>query len=162
MGRVYRQETGGVRSGAICELDAGTVNSNLGQESETPHDRDEYLASNCTCLGFTPSRSNSFSLCGDQADGPCLCRHQSSYQISVSVDEVLDTQGNRESEGQLWVFGWDGNTVWRVNVPAGTTVNNPHDMGEGWSVEITVPFADMGLEGHLDGRTIGSNVPGMN
>ena len=29
VGRVYRQETGGVRSGAICELDAGTVNLDL-------------------------------------------------------------------------------------------------------------------------------------
>ena len=100
---------------------------------------------------------------GDQADGPCPCRHQSSYQILVSVDEVLnDTQGNGESEGQQWDFGWDGNTVWKVNVPAGTTVNNPDDMDEGWSAEISVPFADMGLQGPLDGRTFGWNVTGMN
>ena len=85
---------------------------------------------------------------GDQADGPCACRHQSSYQILISVDEVLnDTQGNGESEGQQWDFGWDGNTVWKVNVPAGTTVNNPDDVDEGWSGEISVPFADMGIQG---------------
>ena len=100
---------------------------------------------------------------GDQADGPCECRHQSSYQILISVDEVLnDTQGNGESEGQQWDFGWDGNTVWKVNVPAGTTVNNPDDVDEGWSGEISVPFADMGIQGPLDGQTFGWNVTGMN
>lgn len=51
------------------------------------------------------------SVCGDQADGPCLCRHQNSYQISVSVDEVLDTQGNGEWEGQQSDFGWDGKVM---------------------------------------------------
>ena len=49
-----------------------------------------------------------------------------------------------------------------MNVPVGTTVNNPDDMDEGWSAEIPVPFADMGLEGPLDGHTFGWNVTGMN
>ena len=44
-----------------------------------------------------------------------MCRHQSSYQILISVDEVLnDTQGNGESEGQPWDFGRGGNTLGRT------------------------------------------------
>ena len=37
--------------------------------------------------------------------------------LSAWIEVLNDTQGNGESEGQQWDFGWDGNTVWKVNVP---------------------------------------------
>ena len=103
---------------------------------------------------------------GDQAGGPCVCRHQSSYQVLLSVTGGFnDTQGNGSGEigKQQWDFGWDANLEAAVNVPAGTTINDSDDLDEGWSGEMSFPLADMGLaDGALDGRTMGFNVTGMN